>query len=405
MKVPSFMLIAGEPSGDLLGAELVEALRREWASRIPLSSDLQPRWVALAPRFFGAGGCSMAAAGTELVCDLTQHAVVGLSDVLRRLWQFRRVFNALLRLAVERQPDAVILVDFSGFNRRFAAALRRRVAARRGLFNNWHPAIIQYVSPQVWASRPGRVRSLERDLDLLLSILPFEKDWYALRAPRLRVEFVGHPICDRHPRPADGDPLARSRPLVVLLPGSRAAELGRHLPVMLRAGRLLQQWRGVELCVVVPNESLAQQARQLAADTPDIQVQIGGLGARLREASVAIAATGTVTLECAWFGVPTVAVYRTSWLTYQVAKRLVHVAFLAMPNLLLGEALYPELIQHQATPENIVRETLELLDNPARRAWVQERLGRVAAALGGPGAGGRAARAVLDLLQSRMGLG
>lgn len=405
MKVPTFMLIAGEPSGDLLGAELVEALRAEWAARIPPTADGQPCWVPLAPRFFGAGGPRMAKAGVDLACDLTQHAVVGLSDVLKRLSHFRRVFNQLLRLALDRQPDAVVLVDFSGFNRRFAQALRRRVLARRGLFNNWRPAIIQYVSPQVWASRESRVRSLERDVDLLLSILPFEKDWYAVRAPRLRVEFVGHPICDRYPRPFGADPLPRPRPLVVLLPGSRPAELDRHLPVMLAAAERLRQARALDLCVVLPNETLAGRARQWAAQRPEIEIQVGGLADRLRQARVAIAATGTVTLECAWFGVPTVALYKTSWCTYHIAKRLVRVAFLAMPNLLLGEAVFPELIQHQATPENIAREALDLLDNPTRRQWVQSRLARVAASLGGPGASQRAARLIVDLLNERWAAG
>lgn len=403
MKVPTFMLVAGEPSGDLLGAELVAALRAEWVARIPPGADPQPLWVPLAPRFFGAGGPRMAEAGVEVVCDLTRHAAVGLSDVLRRLGQFRRAFRHLLHLALDRQPDAVILVDFSGFNRRLAAALRRRVAGRRGLFNNWQPALIQYVSPQVWASRESRVRSLARDLDLLLSILPFEKDWYAVRAPGLRVEFVGHPIGDRYPHRAAATPLPRPRPLVVLLPGSRPAELERHVPVMLAAARLLHQARAVDLCMVLPNDTLAAQARQLSAAFPEVQVQVGGLADRLREASLAIAATGTVTLECAWFGVPTVALYKTSWSTYQIAKRIVRVAFLAMPNLLLGEAVLPELIQHQATPQNIFREALDLLENAARRAWVQKRLAQVAASLGGPGASRRAARAIVALVQERLG--
>lgn len=398
------MLVAGEPSGDLLGAELVTALRAEWAARIPLAAEAQPRWAPLAPRFFGAGGPRMAEAGVEVACDLTGHAVVGLSDVLRRLGQFRRAFRHLLHLAMDRQPDAVVLVDFSGFNRRLAGALRRRVAARRGLFNNWQPALIQYVSPQVWASRESRVRSLARDLDLLLSILPFEKDWYAVRAPGLRVEFVGHPICDRYPRQPGADPVPRSRRLVVLLPGSRPAELERHIPVMLAAARQLQQCRPVELCMVLPSETLAAAARQWAAGFPEVQVQVGGLADRLSQASLAIAATGTVTLECAWFGVPTVALYRTSWSTYQIAKRIVRVAFLAMPNLLLGEAVLPELIQQRATPDNIFREALDLLDNATRRAWVQKRLARVAASLGGPGASQRAARAIVGLVQERWGV-
>ena len=167
------MVVAGEPSGDLLAAELVRALVATPAGA--------------GAKFIGAGGPRMAEAGVELAFDMTQHAVVGLWEVLRNYFKFRRLFNQLLDLAVERRPDAVICVDFSGFNRRFAAALRERQQSIPG----WRLRMVQYVSPQVWASRPGRVRTMERDLDLLLSIFPFEKAWYAEHAPRLRVEFVG----------------------------------------------------------------------------------------------------------------------------------------------------------------------------------------------------------------------
>src|SRR6185436_15610218 len=198
MKPKSFMLIAGEASGDMLGAELVTALREECAliGTGPLS-DFQPLFGGLAPRFFGAGGPRMAEAGVELATDLTEHAVVGLIEVIKHYRTFKRLFEQLLRLALERQPDAIICVDFSGFNRRFARAVKAHVSARAGVFNNWNPKIIQYVSPQVWASRPGRARQLERDVDLLLTIFPFEKAWYAGHAPKLRLEFVGHPVIDR----------------------------------------------------------------------------------------------------------------------------------------------------------------------------------------------------------------
>ncbi|MBI4324712.1 MAG: hypothetical protein HY674_05555, partial [Chloroflexi bacterium] len=185
MRPTSFMLIAGEASGDVLAAELVAALRQELAG------------APFPPQFFGAGGDRMAAAGVELACDLTAHSVIGLWEALRNYRKFKRLFEQLVRLACARQPDAIICVDFSGFNRRLAGAIRRQARARRGPFGNWHPTIIQYVSPQVWASRPGRAHALAHDVDLLLSIFPFEKPWYALRVPWLRVEFVGHPIMDR----------------------------------------------------------------------------------------------------------------------------------------------------------------------------------------------------------------
>src|SRR5262249_7126933 len=129
---------------------------------------------------------------------MTAHAVVGLIEVLKNYGKFRSFRDQLVQMAIERQPDAIICVDFSGFNRRFAHSIKQYVRARRGPFNNWDPLLIQYVSPQVWASREGRARQMAEDFDLLLSIFPFEKEWYAKRASRLKVEYVGHPMLDRY---------------------------------------------------------------------------------------------------------------------------------------------------------------------------------------------------------------
>ena len=183
------MLIAGEASGDLLAAELVRALRAQLASSEPCP-----------PKFFGAGRRQMAEAGVELTVDMTAFGVVGVSDVVKRFLPIRQAFRRLLALAIERQPDVIIGVDYGGFNLRFASAIKRHVTAHRGAFSNWQPKLVQFVSPQVWASRAGRAWQMERDLDLLLSIFLFEKAWYAQRVPKLRVEFVGHPIFDRYPQ-------------------------------------------------------------------------------------------------------------------------------------------------------------------------------------------------------------
>ena len=185
MNPKTFMLIAGETSGDLLASELVFALRQQ----LPDAT------------FFGAGGAKMSAAGVGLAFDMTQHAVTGITDVLKNIFKFRRLFNQLLALAIERQPDAIIGVDYGGFNLRFGHAIKEYVRKNPGA---WNPKIIQFVSPQVWASRPQRANRLEADYDLLLSIFPFEKDWYTRRAPKLRVEFVGHPMLDRSQQPESG---------------------------------------------------------------------------------------------------------------------------------------------------------------------------------------------------------
>jgi lipid-A-disaccharide synthase len=396
MKPKLFMVIAGEPSGDLLAAELVKALRAELnQAQTQPSKDLQPLHANLEPRFFGAGGPRMAEAGVELAFDMTAHAVVGLIEVLKNYGKFRKLFDQLLQLALDREPDAIICVDFSGFNRRFAHAIAKRVRARQGPFHNWAPKLIQYVSPQVWASREGRAKQMAGDFDLLLSIFPFEQEWYAKYASQLKVEYVGHPMLDRyagtgfeaekrnHSEQPDGSRL----PLVLLLPGSRAGELRRHLPVLQAASRIITSKQTVRFRMCLPNQSLADEAAncEWPADTT---IQLGGLPEALSQAALAIASTGTVTMECAYFGVPTVALYKTSWSTYEIAKRLIKVNFLAMPNLLAGDAIYPEFIQHAA----------DFLENESRRQATRLKLAKVIRMLGGPGASQRAARAIAALV-------
>jgi lipid-A-disaccharide synthase len=406
------MLIAGDPSGDLLAAELVEALREKVVARsVDASVDVQPLRTALAPRFFGAGGPKMAGAGVELAFDLTQHSVIGFAEVLKNIGKFKRLFKQLLQVAIERQPDVIIGVDYGGFNLRFAKAVRAHARAHRNLFNNWNPKIVQFVSPQVWASRASRAYTLAENHDLLLSIFPFEKAWYAQRVPKLRVEFVGHPMIGRVAKSEIRNPKSEI-PTVVLLPGSRADEVRRHLPVVAGAFELLRKeipaLRGK---MVLPNDSLAGEIKsvQLTSNLeihgaggvvqigPGLEIQIGGLTEALAMADLAITKSGTVTMECALHGVPAVVFYKTSWPTYFIGKQIVTVKYLAMPNLIADETIYPEFVQQMAAPENIAAAALELLRDEKRRADVQGKLAQVIESLGKPGAPQRAAEAILSL--------
>jgi lipid-A-disaccharide synthase len=387
------MLIAGEASGDLLAAELVSALR----GKLPDAT------------FFGAGGAKMSSAGMELAFDMTQNAVTGLTDVLKNILKFRRLFNQLLALAIERKPDAIIGVDFGGFNLRFGHAIKNYVRKNPGA---WNPKIIQFVSPQVWGSRPWRANRLAADYDLLLSIFPFEKDWYAKRVPELRVEFVGHPMIGRFAESKVQSPKSKdAAPTILLLPGSRRGELQRHLPAMLGALKLIQEkLPNLRAKMVLPDESLAKTVSLelkfakkieslfgLQEIFRNLEIQIGDLPKALAEADVAIASTGTVTMECAFFGVPTVTLYKTSWLTFQIGVRIVTVKSLTMPNLMAGEEVFPEFIQHFATPENLSRAVLELLQDEPRRTKIKSQLAKIISSLGEPGAAGRAASAILSL--------
>lgn len=421
LKPKTIMLIAGEASGDLLAAELVSALREQMPPPVAAPKTESQFAPSFSLEFFGAGGTKMAEAGVELAFDMTQHAVVGLTDVLKNILKFRELFHQLLALAIERKPDVIIGVDYGGFNLRFGHAIKQYV--RDNPFSQWNPRLVQFVSPQVWASRPGRAKVLEADYDLLLSIFPFEKAWYAQHAPDLRVEFVGHPMIGRFSKdelvlsqlkpnpgslPAHDDNTGSHResdskqhrlPTVLLLPGSRKSELKKHLEPMLESLRFIQaKLPKVRSIMVLPNPALKAYVDQLPALPVNLKVQIGELPWALMESDIAIASTGTVTMECAFFGVPAVTLYKTSWLTYQIGRRIVTVKSLTMPNLLAGEEVYPEFIQKAAVPESIARAALELLQDDSRRAKIKTRLEQIIASLGEPGAPRRAAEAIVSLL-------
>ena len=412
------MLIAGEASGDLLAAELVSALR----AQLPDA------------KFSGAGGAKMSAAGVDLAFDLTEHAVVGFSDVVKNYFKFRRLFNQLLALAIERKPDVVIGVDFGGFNLRFGHAIKEYARNHRSASTLWNPKIVQFVSPQVWASRPDRANRLAADYDLVLSIFPFEKDWYARRVPKLRVEFVGHPMIGRFTNDdlrftresAEGASIVNRKSQILLLPGSRESELQRHLPVMLDALKIIhEKLPAAKVKMVLPNDRLLEEliwilaartstvvssdrpiassvAGMVANDLakqflPNFEIQTGNLPEALAQADVAIASTGTVTMECALFGVPTVTLYKTSWFNYEIARRIVTVKWATMPNILANEEVFPEFIQNTATPESIWQAALELLQNESRRTKIKLQLAKIVSSLGEPGAAGRAVDAILSL--------
>jgi lipid-A-disaccharide synthase len=373
----TFLLIAGEPSGDLLASELVTALRDSVSGAT----------------FIGAGGPRMAAAGVELAVDMmAAHAMVGI-PTLGKYLALRRLSGELLTLARERKADVIIGVDYGGFNLRFGHLVKQYV--RNNQFASWNPKLVQFVSPQVWASRPGRAKQLAADYDLLLSIFPFEKEWYAKRVPKLRVEFVGHPMLDRMKKPEAGRRKADAK-TILLLPGSRKSELYRHLPVMLGALEYIRgQVPGVRAKMVLPNEQMKKMAAR--AEQAGVEIQTGNVPEALTGADLAITKTGTVTMECAFFGVPAVTIYKKSLLGLAIDLGIITVKSLTMPNLMAGEAVYPEFLAEAATPENVALAALRLLRDEPCREQIKAKLARVVASLGEPGASRRAAAAILSL--------
>ncbi|MCX7885766.1 MAG: lipid-A-disaccharide synthase [Verrucomicrobiae bacterium] len=353
------LFVAGEASGDAHAAAVIGALGGSVHT-------------------FGAGGPKMRAAGMELLFDLTEHAVVGLVEVIKKYRMFRGIFRRLVAEAEIRRPDAVVLVDFPGFNLRFATEMKRR-----GL------RVIYYISPQVWAWHAGRARRIQRDVDLMLSIFPFEKQWYARHAPMLQVEFVGHPLADQI-TPPERNGTRRTR-AVLFLPGSRQREVDRIWPVMRAVADRLP--RDVQLVAVAVNKALANKIRH-----PRVHVEVGTARDWMRRVALAITASGTATMECAFSACPMIVLYKVNWLTYLVGRAVITVNWLAMPNVLAGRQVVPEFIQHDATPERIAAAAVELLENEEKRCEVAKQLLGVAATLGGPGASERAAKAILNAI-------
>lgn len=369
------LIVAGEHSGDLRGAELVRAL-----------TALEPSL-----ELFGIGGERMAAAGVELIHDITEISVTGFVEVIRRLPRFRRVFRDIVRAARERRPDAALLIDFPGFNLKLAAKLKALGVP-----------VIYYISPQVWAWLPGRVRKMARTVEKMIVIFPFEEAFY--RRHRMAVEFVGHPLVDAL-RP--GVPpnefraefgVAAGAKIVALLPGSRRNEVEHNWPVMRAAAELVAH--------AVPGTlffaPIASRQLRDVVEAADVDADVTLLDGRaydvIHAADAAIVCSGSATLETGCAGTPLVVIYRTSPLTYFIARRLVRVEHIGMINILAGERVAPEYVQRAARPEPIARDVVRFLTDEAHAAAVREKLLAAKAKLGPPGAADRAARAVLKVL-------
>lgn len=374
---PKLMIVAGEPSGDAHSAALVNSLRA-------INPEIS---------FFGATGPLMRAAGVETVVNSDDLAIMGIVEVGRVLPKFIGAFRKLRTAAVERSPDAVVLVDWPEFNLRLASALRRR-----GL------KVVYYISPQLWAWRPRRVNNIKRDVDLLLSILPFEAEWYQAHGVD-HVEFVGHPLSgevtaqfgrEEFCRRNDLDP---SRPIVSFLPGSRRKELERILPPMLMAIEKLHRARPEvqPVIVVAPSRTAAETRGVISRHT---RQQFKLIEQQTREAlaasDAAAIASGTATLEAALLETPMVVVYKESPINWHTLGRLITTPHFGLVNLVAGKEIAKELMQDDLNGENVVQELLRLLEpeaNTAARANLRE----VARKLGDPGASQRAAELILSL--------
>lgn len=337
---------------------------------------------------FGFGGPQIAAlAGSGSVHDwIGRAAVLGIIDVVKNYGFFQRRFAIALEEIKRLKPEAVVLIDYPGFNLRLAAALKRAGCPAR---------IIYYISPQVWAWNQGRIPKMSRTLDLMICIFPFEKPLYERSG--LRTVFVGHPMLDSfaEKRIAGG----REEGLLGLFPGSREREVRKIYPVMLEAAALLKKSEpGLRVEGAAASSALRMRMEEIGTRFPDIPCSIGVKNSHelMQRATCGMVASGTATLEAAYFGLPFVLLYKAAWLTFFIGRRLVKVKWLGMPNILAEREVVREFLQEDARPEPIAAEMKRMLDDPRRRGEFQEDLKKVISRLGDRGASGRAADAVLE---------
>ena len=375
------MIVAGEPSGDAHAAALVDALRQKSPG---VEFDL-----------FGATGPLLRAAGVETIVDSDELAIMGILEVTRALPKFLEAFRRLKQAAFARRPDAVILVDWPEFNLRLATALHRR-----GL------KIVYYISPQLWAWRPRRISTVKRDIDLLLSILPFEAEWFRARGVE-HVEFVGHPLAGEVKVRFDREAFCRqnglnpARPIVSFLPGSRRKELQRILPPMLAAIEKLSVARPEIQCVVVvaPSRTI-EETRQIVTQcngASSIKLIQGQTREALAASAASAIASGTATLEAALLETPMVVVYKESAVNWHTLGRLITVSHYGLVNLVAGKEIARELMQNDLTGENLTEELLKLLE-PGANANARQQLAEVGHRLGAGGASERAAEEIIRIL-------
>jgi lipid-A-disaccharide synthase len=371
--------VAGEVSADNHGAALMRSIRE-------LDSEV---------KFVGRGGPQMQQiAGGQFKNWIGDAAVLGLWEVLRKYGYFREQFHETLQEIQESKPDAVVLIDYPGFNLRLARALRRQAPRQK---------IIYYISPQVWAWNRGRIRRMAQSINLVLCIFPFEADFYSQAG--LRALFVGHPMVERlRARKLETQ---RDRNLIGLFPGSRSREVRKIFPVMLETARELRKGnQSLRFEVAAASEQLAQEMQPAIAGLDDpqhreaIQIKVDATTVIMQRAWAGIVASGSATLEAAYFRLPFVLIYKVAWPTYLAARLVVNVKYLGMPNLLAGKEVVPEFIQHRAKPDAIVRAVRPLIENANAREQMISQFDAIIPKLGDSGASDRAARAIIEELGS-----
>lgn len=373
------LISAGEASGDIHAAAVTAALKK----------------IDSAIEVFGMGGDALRAAGGEVLFDIKDHGVMGFVEVIKKLPDLFKLRSDFARVMDERKPDCLVVVDYPGFNMKLA-----KVAHDKGI------PVVSYIAPSAWAWNKGRAKNVAKIVDKVACIFPFEYDVYEeAGAP---VEFVGHPLLDIvHPamERAEAEAWAgkeAGHPLVLLMPGSRLMEIEKMLPTLLEGAKLLKKQ--------LPEVQFAMpRAGTIPLELLQSKIKAAGLEIKITEghnydlfsvADLALATSGTVTLEAALCGLPSVIVYRTSALNAFIARRVINIPNIGLPNIVAGRQILPELLQEDFTPANVANTAVELLA-PERRPQLEANLAYMKARLGEPGAVNRVAQLILRIAEER----
>ena len=377
MKKIKLMILAGETSGDLQASNLIKSLKQ-------INPHIE---------IFGMGGKKMQAEGAEIIHDITDLAVVGFFEVLKHLVTFKKIFNDLENLLETRKPDAVILVDYPGFNLRFAKKAKEK-----------NIPVIYYISPQIWAWGENRIHEIKKCVDKMIVIFGFEENLY--KEAGVKVSFVGHPFLDivkpewKKEETIKITHMKHDSIKIGLMPGSRKKEIEKHLPSILRACEIIKN--------KIPNaEFIISRIKEIDQNLYDkivrrSKIKVHSLENKPYEvmdiADLVIVSSGSATLEVAIMEKPMVVIYRTSFLTWLIAKNLIKIQDIGLVNIIAGQRIVPELVQFDVTPENIAKESLAIMNDHKKIHEIKENLRKVKSKLGETGASSRAAHVIYKFL-------
>jgi len=370
-------ILAGEASGDQHGAKLVSAMKKKHPALF----------------FCGIGGAALRQAGVRIIVDASELTVVGITEVVAKIPGILKGMGTIKKLLKSLRPDLLILIDFPDFNLHIAAAAKKLSIP-----------VLYYISPQIWAWRRGRVKRIGRLVDHMAVILPFEQQFY--REHNVPVTFVGHPLLDDH-LPAVKQTLAagaKDRPVIGLVPGSRDIEITRHLPVMLETADILRERLKHVSFIISHAPSVEKKQIEVIIGgqhrRSDVEVVSEGVEKVFAHCDVIVAASGTVTLQAAIHGTPMVIIYKVSPVSFRLGRALIRVPNIGLVNLVAGRQIVPELVQHEASSDNIASAVENMLNNTVDLNRLKQQLLALRDVLGGPGASDRVADIALGMLNT-----